>query len=160
MKRPPRLSWLVNSSRRGDLQTACQILVASSESILARDSGDLWDSGRIEGGDPIGVVIRGVRSLRASFVIGRCAFWTWMPSLPPGASRRYGRWDCCSREDWRGDWIGYDKMRMEMPAPANLGDVKGIRQLYLPPPVLFAEGVRGLETSPSRDALRHGARSG
>jgi alpha-L-rhamnosidase len=44
----PRLAWIVESSERGDRQTAYHILVASSADRLAADEGDLWDSGRIE----------------------------------------------------------------------------------------------------------------
>ena len=43
----PRLTWQVESSERGARQTAYQILVASSAEQLARNSGDLWDSGRV-----------------------------------------------------------------------------------------------------------------
>jgi hypothetical protein len=43
----PRLFWRVESSQRGQRQTAWQVLVASSSEVLAQDRGDLWDSGRI-----------------------------------------------------------------------------------------------------------------
>src|SRR5580704_12680516 len=43
----PRLSWIMQSDRRGTMQTAYQILVASSPELLARDKGDLWDSGKV-----------------------------------------------------------------------------------------------------------------
>jgi alpha-L-rhamnosidase len=39
----PRFSWQLASGDRGVRQTAFQILVASSEKILARDEGDLWE---------------------------------------------------------------------------------------------------------------------
>ncbi|MBN1506110.1 MAG: hypothetical protein JW955_04650 [Sedimentisphaerales bacterium] len=42
----PEFGWVVRSSRDGDVQTACQILVSSNEESLARDEGDLWDSGK------------------------------------------------------------------------------------------------------------------
>jgi len=44
----PRLSWVLHSDRLGDVQSACQILVASSLERLAKDEGDLWDSGKVE----------------------------------------------------------------------------------------------------------------
>ncbi|GAB4130876.1 family 78 glycoside hydrolase catalytic domain [Thermopirellula anaerolimosa] len=44
----PRLSWIMVDARRGARQTAYQILAASSSEKLARDEGDLWDSGRVE----------------------------------------------------------------------------------------------------------------
>ena len=49
----PRLSWLVESGQRGQRQTAYQILVASDETRLRKDQGDLWDSGKVVSGQSI-----------------------------------------------------------------------------------------------------------
>jgi len=43
----PRLNWNLTSARRGEVQTAYQVLVASSAQLLAGDTGDLWDSGKV-----------------------------------------------------------------------------------------------------------------
>ena len=45
----PGLSWKISpdNDERGVKQTAYQILVASSPEILAKDQGDLWDSGKV-----------------------------------------------------------------------------------------------------------------
>jgi hypothetical protein len=43
----PRLSWVINSTQRGDFQKAYQIQVASSAQKLLQGSADLWDSGKI-----------------------------------------------------------------------------------------------------------------
>lgn len=43
----PRLSWVIESDRRGERQTAYQVLVASSAQRLAQDEGDVWDSGKV-----------------------------------------------------------------------------------------------------------------
>ena len=43
----PRLSWIITSSRRGEQQTAYQILVASSPELLDRNKGDLWNTGKV-----------------------------------------------------------------------------------------------------------------
>jgi len=43
----PRLSWRVESSLRGQAQSAWQVLVASSAEMLAEGRGDLWDSGKM-----------------------------------------------------------------------------------------------------------------
>ncbi len=43
----PRLSWIIKSDRRGEKQTAYQVLVASSPNLLSKNRGDLWDSGRV-----------------------------------------------------------------------------------------------------------------
>jgi beta-glucosidase len=47
----PRLSWRMENPKsdipRGQKQTAYQVLVASSPELLAKDQGDLWDSGKV-----------------------------------------------------------------------------------------------------------------
>lgn len=43
----PRLSWTLAADRRAEKQTAYQILVASSDALLASDKGDLWDTGKV-----------------------------------------------------------------------------------------------------------------
>ena len=54
----PRLSWIMDNPKskiqdskselpRGQKQTAYQVLVASSPDLLKKDTGDLWDSGKV-----------------------------------------------------------------------------------------------------------------
>lgn len=43
----PRLSWQLVSKKSNVLQTAYQILVASSEEKLKKDQGDIWNSGKV-----------------------------------------------------------------------------------------------------------------
>ena len=55
----PRLSWVIQNDKRGQKQTACQILVASAPEILAKDLGDLWDSGKVASDQSIQVEYAG-----------------------------------------------------------------------------------------------------
>ena len=43
----PSMSWIVNDADKDELQTAYQILVASSSAKIGADEGDVWDSGKI-----------------------------------------------------------------------------------------------------------------
>ena len=45
----PLLSWQMKSNSRNAMQTAWQVMVASTPELLASDKPDLWDSGRREG---------------------------------------------------------------------------------------------------------------
>jgi alpha-L-rhamnosidase len=47
----PQLSWIIPSAERNVMQSAYQILVASTPENLAADKGDLWDSGKISTDD-------------------------------------------------------------------------------------------------------------
>ena len=55
----PRLSWVLGSNRRGVMQKAYQVLVASSPERLAADAGDLWDSGRVQSDESVNVEYQG-----------------------------------------------------------------------------------------------------
>ena len=43
----PRFSWKLKSSKRGQRQTAYQVLVGSSYKNIKGGAGDIWDSGKI-----------------------------------------------------------------------------------------------------------------
>ena len=64
-ERTPRLSWQLESERRGARQIAYRVRVASSSVLLARGDGDLWDSGRVESAQTTHVVYTG-RPLRSA----------------------------------------------------------------------------------------------
>ena len=66
----PRLFWKLESPARGQFQTAWQILVASSGAALAKDRGDLWDSGKVKSGETTHIVYAG-KPLKSS----QALFW-------------------------------------------------------------------------------------
>ncbi len=103
----PRLSWALESDRRGDRQTAYQILVASELHALDSDRGDLWDSGRVEGGESLNVEYAGP-DLRSS---QRC-WWkvrAWDRDGHPSGWSEPAWWEMglLDRSEWKGDWIGW-----------------------------------------------------
>src|SRR5579871_6845099 len=55
----PRLSWIVESERRGDRQTGYRILVSSSLENLKKRVGDLWDSGEVASDETTGTPYAG-----------------------------------------------------------------------------------------------------
>ncbi len=60
--KPPRLYWKLKPARpeaRGLAQSAYQVLVATSESLLGEGKGTLWDSGRVASDQSIHVPYAG-----------------------------------------------------------------------------------------------------
>ena len=55
----PQLGWHLESIGPGAHQSAYQVLVATTPEMLARDQGDLWNSGRVKSGDSVHVPYRG-----------------------------------------------------------------------------------------------------
>ena len=87
----PRLSWIVTSDKRGEKQTAYQILVASSEKMLGEDHGDVWDSGKVVSDETIQINYEG-RPLSSR---EQC-FWkvrAWDRNGQPGDWSRPARWE-------------------------------------------------------------------
>ncbi len=55
----PAFGWQFHSDKQGDFQTAYQILVASSEGLIGRVQGDIWDSGKVISGNSSNVRFEG-----------------------------------------------------------------------------------------------------
>jgi hypothetical protein len=101
----PRLSWTIRSGRRGDRQTAYQVLVASSSGALARDQGDCWDSGKVSSDQSLHVDYAG-RPLTSR----QQCFWkvrAWDRDDKPSAWSAPAQWamGLLAAEDWRAQWI-------------------------------------------------------
>jgi alpha-L-rhamnosidase len=117
----PRLSWIPYSTRRGDAQNAYHILVASSPELLAADRGDLWDSGRVLGGESTHIVYGGRR------LESRQACW-WKVRLWDREGK-VSRWSAPARwemgllhpSDWSAQWIAaarFEESRLTRTDPA------------------------------------------
>src|SRR5258708_6926409 len=86
----PRLSWIAQSRRRGERQTAYQVLVAGSRAALDRGRVDLWNSGKIAS-DETAQVPYGGRALSS----GQECWWkvrTWDRDDHPSPYSTPARW--------------------------------------------------------------------
>lgn len=115
----PRLSWTILSDRRGEVQTAYQVLVASSEELLKADKGDLWDSGKVESDQSAFVEYAG-KVLKSE---ARC-FWkvrTWDRDGKPSGWSEIASWTMglLKPSDWKGKWIA-DRAKLEPEETAAL----------------------------------------
>ena len=114
----PRLSWTGDSSRRGEHQSAYQILVASTPEALARDKADLWDSARVAS-DESAHVVYGGRPLGSR----AACFWKvrlWDRDGQPSAWSEPARWTLGLLEpaDWQAKWIDGHDPQAPGPGPA------------------------------------------
>jgi alpha-L-rhamnosidase len=119
----PRLTWRVEASARGAIQTAYQILVASSGAGLAANVGDLWDSGRVEGDQTVNVVYSGKPLGSGQQCVWKVRVWDagGHPCWSAPASWTMG---LLQPSDWRAEYITFHD-----PAPVWTNT----DQLYLPP---------------------------
>jgi alpha-L-rhamnosidase len=106
--RQPRLSWVLESREPGQVQTAFQVIVASSPARLEALQPDLWDSGKVVSDQSVRVRYQG-RELASH---GQC-FWkvrVWDKAGKVSPWSQAARWTMglFSPEDWRARWIGLD----------------------------------------------------
>ena len=101
----PRLFWKLTGAARGESQGAYQILVASSAEGLAKDGGDLWDSGKVASDETLHIRYAG-KELKSS----RPVFWKVRVWDAAGAASEWSapaNWTMglLKPEEWRGKWI-------------------------------------------------------
>jgi alpha-L-rhamnosidase len=105
----PRFSWTLESNRRGQKQTAYQIIVASSVEKLESNKPDKWDSGKVVSGRSVNVEYGG-----SALNSGEKCWWKVRCWDKGGKAGQYS--DAASFEmgllretDWQGKWIGVEK---------------------------------------------------
>ena len=102
----PRFGWIVPCERRGQMQSAYRILVASRSDLLETGSADKWDSGKVVANQSVNVPYEGA-PLRS----GERCFWkvrVWHEGADqyadsPAATFEMGLLTAGDRE---GQWIG------------------------------------------------------
>ena len=101
----PRFSWIWDSPQRGERQTAYQILVASSRELLAKDQGDVWDSGKVNSDETTQIAYAG-----APLVSRQRCFWkvrAWDQAGQPVAGSPVAGFEMglLQSADWHAPWI-------------------------------------------------------
>ena len=109
----PRLSWMIESTRRGEWQMAYQVLVASTPAFLAEDQGDLWDSG-MQPSD-LSVLVEYAGTPLESRQRCHWKVRVWDKAGEPSAWSVPASWSMglLQPNDWCGQWIGNNE-----PTPA------------------------------------------
>ncbi|MDR1011669.1 MAG: family 78 glycoside hydrolase catalytic domain, partial [Opitutaceae bacterium] len=79
----PRLSWRLHSPERGEIQTACEILAATTAERLARDQADLWNSGRITSPETLNIPYGGRPLATSQQVFWKVRVWSNDPAARP-----------------------------------------------------------------------------
>ena len=110
----PRLSWIIQSNQRDQVQTAYQIIVSSSLEQLKRNNGDLWNSRKVISEQSVHVRYNGT-PLRSR---DRC-WWkvrVWDRNNDPTEWSDPACWEVglLNQEDWKARWIGFDSQAAPM----------------------------------------------
>ncbi|HSY42621.1 MAG TPA: family 78 glycoside hydrolase catalytic domain, partial [Candidatus Acidoferrum sp.] len=105
----PTFSWVLNPMGRGDEQAAYEIMVASSRQNLARNIGDLWDSGRLTSGQSIGVSYAGKPLTSGAFCFWRVRVWDTQGAASEWSEPAFWTMGLLDATNWGAKWIGLDE---------------------------------------------------
>jgi alpha-L-rhamnosidase len=117
--RQPRLSWQLQSDRRGARQTAYRILVASEVDHLRAGDADLWDSGKVESDQSIHVPYSGKELISRQRVHWKVIVWDEAGDSAE-SDPAWFEIGLLNRNDWTAQWIGAPFMggpRTSSPSP-------------------------------------------
>ena len=104
--REPQLSWQLKSDQRGQKQTAYRLLVASSRERLAKNEGDLWDSGKTESDQSRHIEYRGTPLQSRTECFWKVMTWDKDGSRSAWSEAAYWSMGLLEKEDSAAQWIG------------------------------------------------------
>ena len=114
----PRLSWKLPPGQRGQLQTAYQVLVASSEEKVNADTGDLWDSGKVESDQSILVPYAGKKLSSRDRAWWKVRVWDRNGEVSAYSAPAWWETGLLSPADWQAQWITLPGADHTEPGPA------------------------------------------
>jgi alpha-L-rhamnosidase len=104
----PRFSWRLQDGARGAKQTAYQVQVASSPEQLRQGNADVWDSGRLEGGQSLNVAYAGKALSPSTRYFWRVKVWDAAGKAYPESEIDWWETGLMSQDAWRASWIGFE----------------------------------------------------
>lgn len=104
----PRFAWHIISKERNVIQTAYQILVASSAEKLKANEGDIWDSGKVNSSESIHINYNGKPLNSRQKAYWKVKTWTNVGQSEWSANN-YFSMGLLYYKDWPKGWIGFDR---------------------------------------------------
>jgi alpha-L-rhamnosidase len=112
----PRLDWAVTSGRRGDGQTAYQILVASSKRLLVAGKADLLDTGKVPSDASANVVYCGKPMHSREHCWWKVRVWGRDGRASAFSKISYWETGLLDPADWKAQWIEIPGKKAGSPA--------------------------------------------
>ncbi|RYD80066.1 MAG: alpha-L-rhamnosidase, partial [Sphingobacteriales bacterium] len=107
----PELSWKLQSSKRNVMQTAYQVLVASSLANLNKNIGDFWDTKRVNSGQSIQIQYAGTKLISAKTYYWKVRVWDNFGKESAWSETAFWQMGLLNAGDWKGaKWIAFEKL--------------------------------------------------
>jgi alpha-L-rhamnosidase len=121
----PHLSWQSDSTARNWSQAAYEVLVAGSEASLQAARADIWDSGRVESAESVGIAYRGPALESRHRYFWKVRVWDAAGQVSESAQSAWWEMGLLHPADWKAKWIRWKN-------PEDEADRQGIRWIWVP----------------------------
>ena len=101
----PRLFWKLSGAGRSRKQTAYQIQVASSLAVLAKNRGDLWDSGKVASSRTIQIPYAGKPLASFAPAYWKVRVWDETETVSRWSAPAEWAMGLLKKGDWQTQWI-------------------------------------------------------
>lgn len=107
----PVFSWILESKKRNQSQSAYQIIVSEKEANLKREGTELWNSGKILSGQSIGVAAKGLKLNPGTKYFWRVNIWDKEGKETGWSKPAWFITGLFTEESWESaKWISYEDM--------------------------------------------------
>ena len=151
--RQPRFAWVLRHTERAQMQSAYQVLVASSPELLAQNKGDQWDSGKTASDDSTQVVYNGKPLESGHSYWWKVRYWDKDGNASDYSHPASFDVGLLSAEDWKGQWIGgANQLRQEF----NLAEAPRRARAYICGLGYYELRINGAKIGHERSWIRAG----
>jgi alpha-L-rhamnosidase len=121
----PHLSWQSDNTERNWKQSAYEILVASDEANLRPGKADVWDSGKVDSTEAVGIAYAGspLESRRGYY--WKVRVWDAAGQVSESTETAWWEMGLLRATDWKAKWIHWKNHEGD-------ADRKGIRWIWVP----------------------------
>ena len=121
----PHFSWRSDDSARNWQQAAYQIIVAGDKDRLAAGTADVWDSGKVESAESVGIVYRGPGLESRKRYYWKVRVWDKEGKVSESAEAAWWEMGLLRPADWKAKWIRWNN-------PEDEADRRAIRWISVP----------------------------
>jgi len=137
----PRLGWkyewgtVIPDSQK--IQSAYQVLVASTPALLEEGKADVWNSGRVQGNAHTNVYYSGKMLMSGILYYWKVRIWDGRNNVSNWSKRSYWTMGLLSSDDWKAQWVtdsktaitGDSLLFQDNPAPLFRKDISAPKEV-------------------------------
>jgi alpha-L-rhamnosidase len=120
----PHLSWQSDNTERNWKQVAYEVLVAGADESLGGRKADIWDSGKIDSAESVGIVYRGPALESRKRYYWKVRVWDAAGQISESTESAWWEMGLLHAADWRAKWIRWKNVEDD-------ADRRGIRWVWV-----------------------------